>query len=63
MNTTTPRRHVNRKRARRITKADRDAILILYGPPEVHDQDGVEHDAHLALPKTRNHKNHREEES
>lgn len=32
-------KRVKRKRARRITKANRDAILIFCGPPESHDQD------------------------
>lgn len=63
MNSTTPRRHVKRKPSRRITEAERDAIHLLYAPPESHGQDDDEHDAHHTLSKTRNRKNHREEES
>ena len=33
---------VKRKPARRITKADHDAINLLYGPPESHEQDDDE---------------------
>ena len=38
MNSTAPRRHVKRKPARQITRADRDAINLLDGPPRLNDQ-------------------------
>lgn len=35
-------RWVKRRPAHRITKADREALSLLYGPPESHDQEDDE---------------------
>ena len=42
MKSTSRTARVKRKRARRITKADRNAINLLYGQPESHEQDDDE---------------------
>lgn len=39
---TTPRRGVKPRPARRITMAERIGLDLLYGPPRSHDQDGDE---------------------